>query len=742
MSGGAFDAERGGLRRPLRHRLVRYGFAGSASFLTHLLVLVGLVEGLALNPVLATTLGFLASIVVSYLLQHRWVFRSVVPVQAAFPRFLLVTAVGLALNSLIMGFGVRVLAQHYLLVQCVAFVAVPVSNYLLNRAWTFAPHRAESTLEPLDWLCLFGASALWLLAAACAVVHLDFARDLMVAQDILDGVAFPSLGPELAGSLHLGPAWYYLLAGLVLFGGFWPVVSLLALLAAAQFWLAHAVVRRMAGAPAARITVALLLVPGWTTFELVLVGHPMLTAACVAALVLAGLRFAESGRTAPLVLMGLAFVIGLHAHPTVLVLAALPLGFALLGVVRHGIHWPGVMLAALVAALPLVPMLVDQWQGGWPILEGWQLFAGHEQSSGRLSAAGPLLWELSGGGPSYWLASIAGWPRLLADAAGAVVALVVLAGLIGAAQRALRGDASMMVLLAALLVGLCGLSLVRSFHPHYMLSGVRTLLLLTAGVGLAGFLERGAVHRLLSASTVLAGPVLLLVGLSTLAVQQRSGSWSFAFLPLMDVTVPRAAHQPHPFLTVRAARASGEWLCANRGRPLHGSYALSVLHSYAAEARLACGASTFRIGGDAPASRPVVGLSGALLERLALEPAVRIGGFGLLPVTGTLNRGAGWSTGPGRPYPPLVPDFEGVERRVVTWPDEGRGLVVVSDLSFGVARPPVLRADCDGVPLEPLARDGLSRVFDAGGCDGGGLTIESAVPDYIDVVVIDRQGPR
>lgn len=743
MSRAVRDAPRGSrLSRLFEYRLVRYGFAGSASFLTHLAVLIALVEIVGLDPVLSTTVGFLTSIAVSYLLQHWWVFRSAVPMHQAFPRFLLVTGAGLALNSLIMGFGIRVMVQHYLLVQLVAFAAVPVSNYLLNRAWTFAPHRAEAGFEPFDWLCLSGATALWLLAASCAVVHLDFARDLMVALDVLDGHAFPRLGPELAGSLNLGPVWYYLLAGLALIGDFWPVVSLLAVLAAAQFWLAHAVVREMAGRTAARITVGLLLVPGWTTFELILVGHPMLTAACVGGVVLAGWRFAESGRTGPFVLMVLAFVLGLHAHPTVLVLAVLPLGFALVGALRHGIGWRAVALTVVVAALPLLPMVVDQWQAGWPVLDGWKLFAGHEQSSGRLTAAGPLLWAMSGGGLSYWLSAVLSWPESIASAAGLVVALVLGAGIIGAVNRGLRGDAAVLVLLIALLIGLCGLSLVRSFYPHYMLSGVGMLLLLVAGVGLEGFLDRASVHRLVLAVTALAGPVLLAVVLLTLASQQRNGSWSFAFLPLMDVTAPGAEHRPHPFLTVRAANSSGAWLCANSERPLHGSYALSVLHSYGAEARLHCGVSKFRIGGHAPEERPVAGLSMSLLYRLELDPVSRIGGFGILPVAESLNRVAGWSTGPNRRYPPLRPDFDGREQRFVPWPHDPPGPVAVTDFSFGVARPPLLQADCDGKPLAPLAGDGLSRVFDPAGCSSGGLTIESAVPDYVDVVVLERPNAR
>jgi putative flippase GtrA len=118
-------------------RLLRYAFAGGASALTHLGVTALLVEVAGRRPVIASTIGFVASIAVSYLLQRRWVFRSQVANRLAIPRFLTVTAVGFLLNASILWIGTEVLDVHYAPVQLVALVAIPVSNYLLNSLWTF-----------------------------------------------------------------------------------------------------------------------------------------------------------------------------------------------------------------------------------------------------------------------------------------------------------------------------------------------------------------------------------------------------------------------------------------------------------------------------------------------------------------------------------------------------------------------------------------------------------------------------
>lgn len=118
-------------------RLLRYGVAGGASALTHLGITALLVEVAAVRPVVASTIGFVASIAVSYLLQRRWVFHSQVANRLALPRFLTVTAIGFLLNGSILWIGTEVLDVHYAPVQLVALVAIPVSNYVLNSLWTF-----------------------------------------------------------------------------------------------------------------------------------------------------------------------------------------------------------------------------------------------------------------------------------------------------------------------------------------------------------------------------------------------------------------------------------------------------------------------------------------------------------------------------------------------------------------------------------------------------------------------------
>jgi putative flippase GtrA len=117
-------------------RLVRYGVSGGASALTHFGVGLALASA-GVRPIVASTAGFGASILVSYGLQHAWVFRSAAAHAVAGGRFLTVTAVAFVLNTVVLWLGTEAVAGAYPVVQAIALVVIPVVNYSLNSRWTF-----------------------------------------------------------------------------------------------------------------------------------------------------------------------------------------------------------------------------------------------------------------------------------------------------------------------------------------------------------------------------------------------------------------------------------------------------------------------------------------------------------------------------------------------------------------------------------------------------------------------------
>jgi putative flippase GtrA len=118
-------------------RLTRYAISGTLSALTHLGVGLAATRLLHAPPVPASTAGFATSVVVSYLLQHAWVFRSATGHPVAAARFLTVTGAALALNTTVLWIGTVWLPGPYPLVQGIALLLIPALNYTLNSRWTF-----------------------------------------------------------------------------------------------------------------------------------------------------------------------------------------------------------------------------------------------------------------------------------------------------------------------------------------------------------------------------------------------------------------------------------------------------------------------------------------------------------------------------------------------------------------------------------------------------------------------------
>jgi putative flippase GtrA len=123
-------------------KLVAFGMVGIIGTAGHYLTLILLVEAAGMNPVWATSLGFLVGASINYLLNHRYTFRSSKAHLDAGPKFFLIALLTGVLNGLLVKLGVGVLEFHYLAVQIAATLVVFLANFALNGIWTF---REESS---------------------------------------------------------------------------------------------------------------------------------------------------------------------------------------------------------------------------------------------------------------------------------------------------------------------------------------------------------------------------------------------------------------------------------------------------------------------------------------------------------------------------------------------------------------------------------------------------------------------
>jgi putative flippase GtrA len=118
-------------------RFCRFALVGLFATALQYAVLTLLVEVSNTRAVIASTVGFIISAIASYLLNRRFTFRSNARHSAAAPRFLMVSAIGLALNAGILGWLLDHTAIHYIAAQLFTTAVVLLWNFSANAVWTF-----------------------------------------------------------------------------------------------------------------------------------------------------------------------------------------------------------------------------------------------------------------------------------------------------------------------------------------------------------------------------------------------------------------------------------------------------------------------------------------------------------------------------------------------------------------------------------------------------------------------------
>lgn len=560
---------------------------------------------------------------------------------------------------------------------------------------------------------------LHLLRVPYAATHLDFARDLFVAWRFLHGEEVPLAGPVLAGTLHLGPAWYWLLAALLTLGRSWfGVIALLGVLSASQVVLAWRLGRALHGERAGLLWAALLALPAWSNFEWMLPQHYVLTAPLVLAFLLCATRFVQQRRTRWLIGMSLTFVLALHAHPSSIGLAWIGLGVLVHAACTRQFS-PRAWLAALaVGLLPLLPYLLwslhndfaDFRAGGAYLLDG--------QSTGSAINAVPLLYQATLGGAHYWLQTLLAWPDAAVLAVMTLLAAVMLAAAAGwlrvwrdPAQRRL-----FWIVVAAVAALALTTALIRYTTTYYMTTPLRTVALGAVALGLAQWREVVFARGLHGAAIVLALGLNLLCGVAA-ARFMISGNWPFNFQALFNVTQPATEPARLLLLPAYAMGDSGAFLCSQRATSVHGAYARHLLYDYAMEMRLACARADVQVGGDDAQRTHWLGLSRAVAKAARLAPSRRVGALAVFPVRAVL---AGDAFGmPDVPrYPVHVPRVNAQEQRRFRVTLGSGEHLAISDMAFFVGAPHAEFAGDNG-RVRLVAADAVSRVYACADCSTG-----------------------
>ena len=126
--------------RKLIEQFAKFGIVGIIATVIDYAVLMLLSQGFGMDPVVAAGISFCVSLVFNYVASMRYVFshKEGMSRQREFTIFLVLSAIGFALNELIMDFGVRTFGDSAIMVTIVKLCAtsiVMVWNFLSRKKW-------------------------------------------------------------------------------------------------------------------------------------------------------------------------------------------------------------------------------------------------------------------------------------------------------------------------------------------------------------------------------------------------------------------------------------------------------------------------------------------------------------------------------------------------------------------------------------------------------------------------------
>lgn len=485
----------------------------------------------------------------------------------------------------------------------------------------------DSRSPPFDAVVVVLLTAMSIAIFAQATVTIDSGRDLASGWALARGLEFPSTGPSLNGLWRPGPAWYWLLGGLLwLTGSIGAATSAIGAIAAAKIPLAWWLGRRLQGPAFGLALAAAIALPGWSTLGQLVLSHTSLVETAVLATLCLSLHaWQQSSRIAALaaaLMLGLA----VHAHPTSLVAA--PAVALAAWRLRHG-RDATLLGAGLLCAfvLPFLPMLVAEARAGWP---QWQASAGYFGGSDyatRWLRAPAVAWGATGGEVGLVRELMERTPRL-AIAVAAGLALVLALAALGLA-RGWREASTRRALGYAIACWIFVL-LLRDTTSAWMVYACAPAgaLLLATGWQRLGSPRAVAASRVLGGIAIASTALLLVNRFATV----RDGLQHMPAAAIVDVAVP-ARRDPLPRLWLPAwgHDAAAKRFCAAADGPVsvHADLAMVLNLGQGVAVELHCGARELRLGGAA--RHQVAGVPRAIAESLAIDGETTSWGYVLTP---------------------------------------------------------------------------------------------------------------
>lgn len=112
-----------------------FSLIGVINTIIHLVIVIGLVEILLLDPILANALAFICANLFSFWANSRWSFQTALTRQR-YIKFLSVSLIGLFISITAIAIS-ETLQWHYLIGVFLSFMVLPLLTFFTHKKWTW-----------------------------------------------------------------------------------------------------------------------------------------------------------------------------------------------------------------------------------------------------------------------------------------------------------------------------------------------------------------------------------------------------------------------------------------------------------------------------------------------------------------------------------------------------------------------------------------------------------------------------
>ena len=577
-------------------------------------------------------------------------------------------------------------------------------------------------------------------AYAYGAPHTDTADELLRAWEIRHAIAFPAEGPFLGQAIHLGPAWFYVVALPLFVHASWLAAGLfVGFVCSLQFPLAYWCGRQLVDARFGLLWAVALFAPGWTSFQQLAFLNPNAVASAILAmlaLALAALRRPSGAGT--FAALGLAMAIALHVHPT-----SMPAWLLVLPLLARKRRSIGLVaaLAAMMAgfALPFVPYLASQAVQGFPDRASAAAYVGGQVALANMVNAPAVLWHYVAWGPRIVAEYYLRWDAAAATALGYACAAAAAASLVAFAPRFVPIRAHAMRCVAAAIVFVVWVSLLRQTTPVQFTWALAPSFAALVAIALWCAWRIPVLGRpvVIAIALAIVGANLLTIRALALAVRVGDGHVPSSALdikqpasrPVTDVWFPASGHA-----------ALGRLLCASRkGVAVHGHLANIVDKDLGLDTLFECGARDHVRLGGAAAGPHYGGMTRGFWRAWGAQPECWIGSMGIARVAGA-PASPGLAIADGSKYlPRRGPTMPPTEMTLQVAAPAGSS-VLVTNIVGRYELFDVLRAEANGTARTPVAANELSQLFVDSAAATWTLRVKTTYPDALDVIVVPGSG--